>query len=282
MIVMVGPATVMAALWVSVGGLAELPASVVVSFAAAGFVADDESPPAKEQKSEGEETQKTKPSSLDEELLKELDNDLMDDLEDDLFEGLEPKPSGPRSSDSDPDATRDLDEELLRELDDETDALNESGDPLSRIGRQMRRVEERIAETRADETTRTMQRRIVEQLDKLLEKARQQQQSQSSSSQQSAASRSRRQRVEQPDAQQPGSRESTQPAEDSTARLGKTDPKKPDPAKVRKLLEELWGHLPLRERERVLNSTMDQFLPLYEQLIEQYFKRLAEEFRNGP
>ena len=262
-----------------------LPGLLVYDSASVAFTSnaselnDDESTASKEPESKAEQTPAEKPNPLDEQLLQELDEDLLNDLEDDLFEGLD---APPKPRDAAPDAAREIDDDLLRELDSEPEALDESGDPLSRIGRQMRRVEERIAESRADETTRTMQQEIVAELDKLLERARQQQQSQSASSQQSPSSRSRRERVQQPDSQQTASRESKQSAQDSTDRQGQADPQKPDPAKMQKLLDELWGHLPKHDRERVRNSTMDQFLPLYEQLIEQYFRRLASEFRNQP
>ena len=45
---------------------------------------------------------------------------------------------------------------------------------------------------------------------------------------------------------------------------------------VGELLGEVWGHLPERARERVMQWSNEQFLPKYEVQIERYFQRLAE------
>ena len=44
-------------------------------------------------------------------------------------------------------------------------------------------------------------------------------------------------------------------------------------------MKDTWGHLPPRDREQMLQNTPDKFLPKYELLIEQYYKRLAEDPR---
>lgn len=232
---------------------------------------------AQQPKPVSEDSAQKRRRALDDTLLEGLEKELMEDLEKELFEGLDDKRKPPNASKPRDEALEELNEQLLRELDEAEDLPDEDEDPLSRIGRQMRLVEERIAEARTDEDTRAMQRRIVEELDKLLEMARRRQ-SQSSQSQ-SARPGSRRENVRQPGSQAAGGGNSQKPAGDSTPRLGQAEPHKPDPQAVRKLLEDLWGHLPEREREQVMSATMDQFLPRYAQLIEQYFKRLAEELR---
>lgn len=45
---------------------------------------------------------------------------------------------------------------------------------------------------------------------------------------------------------------------------------------TRNLIQELWGHLPERDRQQVIQPTVETFLPKYELLITEYFKRLAE------
>ena len=43
------------------------------------------------------------------------------------------------------------------------------------------------------------------------------------------------------------------------------------------MLGELWGELPETEREQMLELPVEElFLPKYQELIEEYFKRLAE------
>jgi hypothetical protein len=48
-------------------------------------------------------------------------------------------------------------------------------------------------------------------------------------------------------------------------------------AEREELLKKLWGHLPLRSREQMLQSFSPEFLPMYELELEKYYRRLAEE-----
>jgi hypothetical protein len=50
-------------------------------------------------------------------------------------------------------------------------------------------------------------------------------------------------------------------------------------AQMQELLKDLWGHLPERVREQLLQAPTDEFLPKYQLEIEKYFRRLAEEGR---
>jgi hypothetical protein len=45
----------------------------------------------------------------------------------------------------------------------------------------------------------------------------------------------------------------------------------------RELLKDVWGQLPERVRQQLLQSSTDEFLPQYRDEIERYFRRLAEE-----
>jgi hypothetical protein len=60
------------------------------------------------------------------------------------------------------------------------------------------------------------------------------------------------------------------------------EPKQPgerqlNPADREALVKQLWGHLPEREREQMLQSLSGEFLPKYELELEKYYRRLAEE-----
>ncbi len=57
---------------------------------------------------------------------------------------------------------------------------------------------------------------------------------------------------------------------------------KPDMADMRDLLKGVWGQLPERQREQMLQSYEEQFLPKYEQMIADYFRSLAEEEPRKP
>jgi len=44
----------------------------------------------------------------------------------------------------------------------------------------------------------------------------------------------------------------------------------------------VWGQLPAKAREQMMQSPPEKFLPKYELLTEKYFKRLAEEQKESP
>jgi hypothetical protein len=66
-------------------------------------------------------------------------------------------------------------------------------------------------------------------------------------------------------------------ARDSTDRLDASTAKPVDKGEVDEMVKALWGHLPERSREQMLQSFSDEFLPKYELEIEQYYRRLSEE-----
>jgi hypothetical protein len=69
---------------------------------------------------------------------------------------------------------------------------------------------------------------------------------------------------------------SSVPARDSKDPLNGAEAKPVDKRDVDELVKHLWGHLPERSREQVLQSFSDEFLPQYELEIEQYYRRLSE------
>jgi hypothetical protein len=66
-------------------------------------------------------------------------------------------------------------------------------------------------------------------------------------------------------------------ARGSTDRLDRSTAKPVDKGEVNEMVKNLWGHLPERSREQMLQSFSDEFLPKYELEIEQYYRRLSEE-----
>ncbi len=215
-----------------------------------------------------------RPSSLDDALLDDLDNELLDGAGDLSKPRTTPRRTGDQSSD-DP-----AGENAETEVIDDTVAT-EAADPLVRIGLEMRKVEELIPEASRRAHAEQLQERIVDDLARLIEQA-ESQQSQSSQSQKNQQSQSvaKRQKVQQPK-KAPGEsgEDSNKPAQDSTNRLGSAESARPDPELFRQMMKDTWGHLPPRDREQMLQNTPDKFLPKYELLIEQYYKRLAEDPR---
>ena len=47
-------------------------------------------------------------------------------------------------------------------------------------------------------------------------------------------------------------------------------------AEMMAVIKQVWGELPEKERQQMLQSSVEEFLPKYAELIEQYYRRLAE------
>lgn len=70
-------------------------------------------------------------------------------------------------------------------------------------------------------------------------------------------------------------------ARDSTDRLYGGSAQASEGGEMQNVVKDLWGHLPERTRDQMLQSFSSEFLPEYEQEIEQYYRRLAEEQDDG-
>ncbi len=157
-------------------------------------------------------------------------------------------------------------------------AVSEDENPLMDIGRRMREVQALISRANSGEETQRRQQEIVDQLGALIEQARRsggKSQPTDNGSRQPTA----RQPVDQPKAQ-PGDgqrKQGSQPAQTADAKPGQTGAKRPDMGQMRGVLKRLWGQLPQRAREQMLQLPVEQFLPKYEMMIEQYFRSLTEE-----
>ncbi len=191
-------------------------------------------------------------------------NRLLDDLQ---VERLDDKPAVAAPVDADR-----LRDELGRA------AVSEEKNPLVDIGRQMREVQALISQTNSGEETQQRQQEIVDKLNAMVEQARRncrKSQAAGDSSRQPSA----RQPVDQPKAQ-PGDgqrKQGSQPAQTADAKPGQTGATRPDMGQMRGVLKRLWGQLPRRTREQMLQLPVEEFLPKYEMMIEQYFKSLTEE-----
>ena len=287
-------------------------AAIVATFLTAQpiFAADEQSPgaappatgdsePAATDAPEADKPTPPTTSDLDRALLESLEENAARDSADDS----EPAPARrarPAKPDGPPDADQEstdrdkpaadklddsLDDELLRDLGPAEGETDNADDPLVRIGRKMQEVERLIAQLEPGEPTQKLQRDIVSEIDELLKEARRQR-SQQQSSANKQRQQSRRDKPDQPKQQQPAGGQPDEggndPARDSTARLRPEASSEPDIGQMQDMLRELWGHLPEHERQQVINSTIEKFVPKYESLIKEYFKRLSEATRAQP
>jgi hypothetical protein len=268
-------------------------------------------------------------SSLDQQLLEDLDNELLDGVgkkmplpkpakdadktvspksdaaEDSLSGEAARKPADGKPVDNKPGDSKPQDNKPRDNKPRDSGALDDESmgedigqgpeDPLTRIGREMRRVEQLIAqqeaalrEAEADKTGQLQQQIIKELADLIdeLEKQRQQQQSSSSMRKQKkvreeGASRDQV-KQQQPGGSKPGSKRSSQPATDSSAELRNQNAQRPDVNDMKGLMKDLWGQLPAHARDQMLQTSPEQFLPRYELQLEKYYKRLAEQQKQNP
>ena len=211
--------------------------------------------------------------SLDDQLLKSLGVDSLDEFDRELFA---PDPGQRRSRDAtgrrpgipggDPDEWK---RELLRELGDA--GVSEEENPLLDIARQMRQAEGLISRTESGDPTQEVQGQIVSRLEELINKARScckpcspsqcsPKVGQPKKKQGTGRGKPTQKRVANPNAL-PGKAEATALSKDQ----------------MRELIKSVWGELPETEREQMLESAGDAFLPKYQLLIELYFRRLIEE-----
>ena len=199
---------------------------------------------------------------------------------------VEPAPSAPESVDS--------------RQPDEADAP----DPLAVLETlaQMRKAEKRLTDSDTGEQTRAAQQDVLDNLDKLIDRAQQQenrrnqrrqqqqnqqssqqqqsQQNQSQSSQQSGGQDSTQRNRQQSGG---GRRQSGENSQDATATVETGEAVDAKLARQRQvLIQEIWGHLPPRLRNRVLNLNDEKFLPKYEDLIRNYFRAISEETSPDP
>ncbi len=218
------------------------------------------------------------PPSLDDALFGDLDTgsnstgSIDADVERELFGDVPKAPDDKTPTKGDPlsirriDAWNDLLEEELAQA-----AVDEAKNPLLGIARSMRLVEGLIEENEAGQKTQKIQGEIIADIDALLKRAKKKCQSCSSQCQ-SVAKR----KPTKPSKPKEGSPK-PKPATTSNAKPGKAEGEMPDMTEMMAVIKQVWGELPEKERQQMLQSSVEEFLPKYADMIERYFKRLAED-----
>ena len=189
---------------------------------------------------------KSTPKSLDAQLLDGLDADLLKDLPGAARPTKEPQPGQPA----------------------ETSAAT---NPLAIVSERMREVQRRIAGRDTSETTQTVQKQIEADLAALIEQAKQQ----------CAACKNPGSGHGQ-QAGNTGGNPTPAPPRDSTNRVEQGTKEAVETADVKDVLRRFWGHLPDKIRDQMQSSLSEEFLPKYERVIEDYYRRLAEDPRARP
>jgi hypothetical protein len=128
--------------------------------------------------------------------------------------------------------------------------------------------------------TQRVQQDVLEKLDQLIDRARELSQRHSESCQCSEC-RSKRADGQRKPGDKPGSRQAGSRRNDGPSSEGRAiEPPPGREGDINTVLEETgteWGHLPVRIRELLRQGRGDYKSPLYRQLTEEYYKRLAED-----
>ncbi|NOZ40029.1 MAG: hypothetical protein GXP24_07375 [Planctomycetes bacterium] len=130
---------------------------------------------------------------------------------------------------------------------------------LDHVARRMNDVRRRLDIGRAGKQVQVVEKSVVDSLDRIIKKLEQQQQQQSG--------------------QSGGAQQSSKPMQDSQL------PSMRAPMKVEQRNignQSGWGDLPAKEREQALQQIGREFPAHYRQLIEQYFRELADESSTNP
>lgn len=155
-----------------------------------------------------------------------------------------------------------------------------SDNPLVTIGRRMREMQKRIAQSDLGPATQQTQQQIVADLERLIGQVQA-----AAKSSESTASRPQPATSRTPagaSTPKSSSKGDRKPSEKSSAPgsarpSGEGKPRRPDMDEMRAMMKQLWGELPEHARQKMLQAPVEEFPPKYEEMIEDYYRRLSED-----
>lgn len=129
-----------------------------------------------------------------------------------------------------------------------------SNDDLSKIAKQMKRVEHRLSNHKGDLVTQNLQKKIIEDLDKLIKEEEDKLSSKN-------------------DTQQSGSSKNESPQKDS--QIENTSGPGNVTDKQLKGIAQQWGKLPEKDRAKAMQDLAKELPSRYRELTENYFRRIS-------
>ncbi len=192
--------------------------------------------------------------------------------------GLPAEKADDRLPEENTDGVDDLDAELLTGK-----PVGEDSEPtIDDVSRRMTRSRMRLADKDAGAVTQKVQKRLVQSLDELIQKAQQQQSSSSSSS----SSGGGKQTKAKPSGQQPGGKDGpgqtggkgtqgSDAAKESALSAGGKPPDAPL-GDIRQTARD-WGGISARDRQAVIDSSGEDVVEKYRKLVEDYYRSLSEK-----
>jgi hypothetical protein len=190
-----------------------------------------------------------------------------DDALDDLFDGLPPAEKADKKAEGKADVDKVPAADLLLGEDIE---LGGTRDPFARIATKMQRSQQALSAGNSKEPTQDLQEEILFDLDALLKNMEKKCKG-GNCNKPGAGSKS--------GSSSAGAKPSQKPATDSTARVGEAGKTAgaDEKSSAEEALRAIWGHLPDKLRGAMENVKSDEFLPKYDRLIEEFYRRLAEQ-----
>ncbi len=147
---------------------------------------------------------------------------------------------------------------------------------LGKIEAQMRQVQQRLRENDLSSGTLASEQQIVAELDRLItELERKCCQSSSSSCKLSSATKKKK-------PADPKANAGRQAARGKAEAVGNGGETTSSQTELQTAVKKVWGQLPDRLRRQIENASHVEFLPRYRRLIEDYYRRLAEQPRDVP
>lgn len=230
------------------------------------------------------------PQSSNQQSLEDLGDGLLDDsvLKELIDAAGKAKAGEGAPSDDQSGLLPDIDS-LRRMLEPETQSppagedLGQAGEsPLSRISDRMLHARELLASQSSSGETRAVQEEIVSELDKLIEQLNKQCQKCGGGQCNKPGEQQTQRSTPKPGRGEPAASAGTQSKpQPSRVTSGGGGEAQPGDLADRDVVKQLWGQLPDRLRQQLLQSTADEFLPKYREELEMYFRRLAEEQSDG-
>lgn len=139
------------------------------------------------------------------------------------------------------------------------------GDWLRPVTKRMRQAEAALKTPDATDRASVAQEQAVSELDAMIERLRQQCQK--------CGGQCNKPPVPQKKPPKPSAKAGAKPGQSTAQLTGEVV--RPDQTAIAKLVKDLWGQLPQRQREELLQPLSEEFLPEYAADIEDYFHDLA-------
>lgn len=166
---------------------------------------------------------------------------------------------------------------------------------IARVAENMGKSEDRLKIGNTDKDTQSVQKKIIDDLDKLINQQQKNQESkdksqnQKKSSSQDQKNKDTTKSEDKKPKPNPSDKEPKQSTKKDNEKTDKTTSAQPKNGKdadktadvtIANLVKDIWGHLPKNKRQEMDAYSHEKFMPQYEQLLRQYYQNIAAQKKN--